>query len=62
MFQVNECFHVRSKIRMQSSVLNVCVCVCVCLDPGSLPLEASDQREVSREISPIYIPDAERSV
>ncbi|CAF97874.1 unnamed protein product [Tetraodon nigroviridis] len=30
-------------------------------DPGSLPLEASDQREVSREISPMYTPEPERS-
>uniref|UniRef100_A0A674N398 Rad21/Rec8-like protein C-terminal eukaryotic domain-containing protein n=2 Tax=Takifugu rubripes TaxID=31033 RepID=A0A674N398_TAKRU len=30
-------------------------------DPGSLPLEASDQKEASREISPMYTPERERS-
>jgi len=33
---------------------HMCVCVCVCPEPGSLLLEGSDQREVTREISPMY--------
>lgn len=38
------------------------MCVCACPGHGSLPLEGSDQREVSREISPMYTPERERSV
>lgn len=37
--------------------------MCVCSRPGhgSLPLEGSDQREGSRDISPMYTPERERS-
>lgn len=38
------------------------MCMCACPGHGLLPLEGSDQREVSREISPMYTPERERLV
>jgi len=42
---------------MQSPL--ICVCVCVCSAPGILPLEASDQQEVSQEISSVHTSERE---